>query len=194
MELVTKTRNLWVSSRRAILYWSVIGVIVTGVIVNGVTGYGNEITKAVQENDLMDKVGHLVFFGALSFLVHRGLRLHLTCSTWIVIFTGCAITFVLGVVDEYSQLWIRGRNFDYSDLWANFAGAALIGPFGCLMLEEQRPSPESETDSFDLAFQSKSSGKPLRTSVFLSGPNASPRERSKRSVGGHRRRSRSPGV
>lgn len=100
MELVSKTRNLWVSSRRAFLYWSVIGAIVIGVIVNGVTGYGNEISKTIQENDLMDKVGHLVFFGALSFLIHRGLRLHLTCSTWIVVIAGCAIAFVLGVVDE----------------------------------------------------------------------------------------------
>lgn len=195
MELVSKTRNLWVSSRRAFLYWSVIGAIVIGVIVNGVTGYGNEISKTIQENDLMDKVGHLVFFGALSFLIHRGLRLHLTCSTWIVVIAGCAIAFVLGVVDEYSQLWIRGRNFDYTDLWANFAGAALIGPLGCLMLEERRPSsPEPELDPFELAIRSRSSGESLQTSVFLSGPNASPRQRSKRTSGGHRRRSRTPEV
>jgi len=195
MELVSKTRNLWVSSRRAILYWSVIGAIVIGVIVNGVTGYGSEISKTVQENDLMDKVGHLIFFGALSFLIHRGLRLHLTCSTWIVVIAGCAIAFVLGVVDEYSQLWIRGRNFDYADLWANFAGAALIGPFGCLMLDDRgSPSAEPEPDPFELAIQTRSSGKSLQTSVFLSGPNAVPRKRSKRSSGGHRRRSRAPGV
>jgi hypothetical protein len=195
MELVSKTRDLWVSSRRAILYWSVIGAIVIGVVVNGITGYGNEITKTVQENDLMDKVGHLVFFGALSFLIHRGLRLHLTCSTWVVVFAGCAIAFILGVVDEYSQLWIRGRSFDYTDLWANFAGAALIGPFGCLMHEEGRPpSPEAELDPFGLAIQKRSSGKSLQTSVFLGGPNAIPRKPSKRSSGGHRRRSRAPGA
>ncbi|MDA7657371.1 VanZ family protein [Verrucomicrobia bacterium] len=195
MELVSKTRNLWVSSRRAILYWSVIGVIVIGVIVNGLTGYGSDISKTVQENNLMDKVGHLVFFGALSFLIHRGLRLHLTCSTWIVVVAGCAIACVLGVVDEYSQLWIQGRNFDYTDLWANFAGAALFGPLGCLMIEERRPSsPDPEPDPFESAILTRASGKSPRPSVFLPGPNASPEKRSKRSSGGHRRRSKSPCV
>lgn len=189
MEFVTRTRNLWVSSRRAILYWSVIGAILIGVIVNGLTGYGAEISKTVHENDLMDKVGHLVFFGSLSFLIHRGLRLHLTCSTWMVVIAGCAIAFILGIVDEYSQLWIEGRNFDYTDLWANFAGAALIGPFGCLMLEDRNPSLES-IEQVDVALQSGSSAKTNQRSVFLSSPNSSMKKRSKRpdAGSGHRRR------
>ena len=175
------------SSRRAIFYWSVIGVVFLGVIINGATGLGSEISKAVHEHELVDKVGHVVFFGSLSFLIHRGLRLHLTCSTWVVILVSCSIGFVLGIADEYSQLWIEGRNFDYTDLWANFAGAALLGPLGCLTLESPQSEAEDEPDPFEFALRRPENGKGAQPSVFLSNRTA----RSSRSVGmssGHRRR------
>ena len=187
MNLILNSRRWWVTSRRALLYWGVIGAVLLGVVLNGVTGVGADISKAVHENNMMDKVGHLIFFGSLSFLIHRGLRLHLTCSTWLVVFFSCAIALTLGVLDEYSQLWIEGRNFDYTDLWANFLGAIFFGPFGCLLVDRAPVVTDPAEGSFEFDLQAPLSGPKNSNSVFLGNTAVGNAQRSR--VGkGHRRR------
>lgn len=187
MEKYTTKKAWWVESRRALVCWGLLGAILGGVIVNSATGFGATLSKIVHENEMVDKVAHLIFFGVLSFLIHRGLRLHLRCATWMVVALGSLIACGLGALDEWSQLWIAGRNFDYSDMWANFLGAGLIGPFGCLVIEDKQPSIERTSVALEEAevFQG---GKKSRRSAFIS---SSPKgaERKKMTTGsGHRRR------
>lgn len=187
MSVISNSRCWWVPSRRALLYWGVIATVLLGVVLNGVTGVGADISKAVHENQLMDKVGHLVFFGALSFLIHRGLRLHLTCSTGLVVLFSCLIALTLGVLDEFSQLWIEGRNFDYADLWANFVGAVFFGPFGCLLVDRGPESNDPLEEGFDFDLRSPVAGAKNRPSVFLRNPTVAKHHRPRVSSG-HRRR------
>ena len=188
MEVISKTEPRWVGSRRAVIYWVLISGVVLSVLLNAVTGIGAAISDLVQENALVDKVAHCFFFGAISFLIHRGLRLQLTCSTWIVVAVSLAVSGTLGLLDEYSQLWITGRNFDYSDLVANFVGLALIGPWGCLTLESAvRRGEKGEGDGEHSPIVPK---RTTRTSAFVSSMSNPSRRRVLPT--GHRRRSRAP--
>ena len=187
MSLLSRSQSWWVPSRRALLYWGVVLAVVVGVVLNGITGLGSDISKAVHEHNMVDKVGHLIFFGSISFLIHRGLRLHLTCSTWIVVLTSSSIALALGVLDEYSQLWIEGRNFDYSDLWANFLGAVSIGPFGCLLVDRNPEAHETEEERLDLGLRAPGTKAKTGPSVFL-GNSSVDRGSRPRGSGGHRRR------
>ena len=83
MEYFSKNRRLWVPSRRACFYWGIVVLTLVVVVVNGMTGLGADISRIIHENDMMDKVGHLVFFGVLSFLINRGpvSYTHLTLPT-----------------------------------------------------------------------------------------------------------------
>ena len=114
----------------ALCHWGILGLVILCVIVNGLTGWGGAVFESLREND---KLGHAFFLGCLSFLIHRALMLQATCATGLVIVAALSVTFLLGIIDEYSQLWMIGRSFDYSDLQANFVGAALLGPMGCLV-------------------------------------------------------------
>lgn len=190
MEVISKTEPLWVGSRRALIYWVLISGVLLSVLLNAVTGIGAAISALVQENALVDKVAHCCFFGAISFLVHRGLRLQLTCSTWIVVAVSLVVSATLGLLDEYSQRWIAGRNFDYSDLWANFVGVALIGPWGCLTLESAVRRGEKATGWGEGVGLPSLPKRKTRTSAFLSSTSNPTGERVL--PRGHRRRSRAP--
>lgn len=74
-----------------------------------------------------DKISHFLLMGGLSFMVNwamvcRKLRL----GRWEVL-RGSAIVAVLVTLEEFSQLFIRYRTFDLSDLACDFAGIFLFG-------------------------------------------------------------------
>lgn len=136
-------------SPRDSIYSRIVGGVVLAVLLSGVTGVGESLTAFFHRADVIDKVGHFIFFGALSFLIHRSVRVSLAGSTGMVIAVSCSIAFVLGVADEFSQIWINDRNFDYNDLWANMLGVCLIGPLACFTFENRRISRE-EIDSISV--------------------------------------------
>ena len=193
MHSTIERKKWWVESRRALLCWALLGSILVVVVVNSITGFGATLSKIIHENAMVDKVAHLVFFGVLSFLIHRGLRLHLTCSTWAVILLGSFIAFGLGFLEEFSQLWIRGRTFDYSDLWVNFVGAGLIGPFGCLIIED-RQTARFAKDVDDFSLEPTKPGRKVRRSAFLSSSDESSSVRKQWEPQRHRRRRGKVGV
>ncbi len=63
-----------------------------------------------------DKVGHFALYGAIVFAL--GLLLRNRVS----VVRAAMSVFVLGVADEYRQLFLGGRNFDLFDVLANMAG------------------------------------------------------------------------
>ena len=128
------------------IYSRIVVAVFLAVLLSGVTGVGEILTAFFNRADVIDKVGHFIFFGALSFLIHRSVRVGLAGSTGMVIAVSCSIAFVLGIADEFSQIWINNRNFDYDDLSANMLGVCLIGPLACSTFENRRISRE-EIDS-----------------------------------------------
>ncbi|HMS53064.1 MAG: VanZ family protein [Sphingobacteriales bacterium] len=64
-----------------------------------------------------DKIGHLVFYGILTYLVHKGFKLH-----YMITFIGVVL---FGLLMEIFQVSFTNRYFELADLIADAAGAAL---------------------------------------------------------------------
>ena len=78
-----------------------------------------------------DKVGHVVLFGLLSFLIHFLARKKTSWTTLKVIVTSLLLVSFLGLMDEFSQMLFVNRHFEHLDLVANVVGAGIVGPWGC---------------------------------------------------------------
>ena len=74
-----------------------------------------------------DKVGHFVLMGGLSFLVNLALRAK-TVSIWkIQYLLGSLIVLLIVTIEEFSQMFISGRAFDWGDLVADYLGIFIFG-------------------------------------------------------------------
>lgn len=69
-----------------------------------------------------DKIGHLVLFGILSVLVNWWLGFRRIKF----VLLGSVIVFVIVTIEEFSQIYIRGRSFDLKDLFFDFIGIFLF--------------------------------------------------------------------
>ena len=74
-----------------------------------------------------DKIGHLVLMGVFSFLVNLMLGAR-SFQIWKIRYLwGSLIVFVIVTLEEISQIFIRGRSFDLTDLAADYLGIFLFG-------------------------------------------------------------------
>lgn len=76
-----------------------------------------------------DKLGHFFLMGFFSFF----LNLSLSCRKIWRILWGSLIVAIVVTVEEISQLFIRGRTFDWTDLIADFLGIFIMGEFAKLI-------------------------------------------------------------
>jgi polysaccharide biosynthesis protein VpsQ len=70
-----------------------------------------------------DKLGHFFLIGIFAFL----LNLSLSCRKVWRVLLGSLIVFVIVTVEEFSQIFIRGRSFDLTDLIADLLGILIFG-------------------------------------------------------------------
>ncbi len=66
-----------------------------------------------------DKVGHFVLYGSIVF------ALALLAKRTVPAVIAAAMMFIIGVADEFRQLFVGGRNFDLKDIAANTLGICL---------------------------------------------------------------------
>jgi polysaccharide biosynthesis protein VpsQ len=70
-----------------------------------------------------DKLGHFFLMGIFAFLVN----LCLGCKKVWRLLLGSLIVFGIVVIEEFSQIFIRGRSFDLTDLAADLVGVITFG-------------------------------------------------------------------
>ena len=63
-----------------------------------------------------DKIGHFCLMGIFSFLLNLALEAKAIKVGKINFLLGSLIVLFVVVVEEFSQLWVRGRTFDLGDL------------------------------------------------------------------------------
>lgn len=69
-----------------------------------------------------DKLGHMVLFGVLTFLVVVSLRFKSVLVGRLRIYLGVILVALFVVAEEMSQMFISTRTFDLLDLSADFLG------------------------------------------------------------------------
>lgn len=74
-----------------------------------------------------DKIGHFCLMGMFSLVINLALKAR-SFQVWKIRYLlGTVIVLAVVTVEEFSQIWIRGRSFDLGDLAADFAGIFIFG-------------------------------------------------------------------
>jgi len=71
-----------------------------------------------------DKLAHIVLIGTLAFLLNLMLRGKKFTVNGVQILLGSCIVFGFITIEEFTQIYIPNRNFDWMDLMANYIGIA----------------------------------------------------------------------
>ena len=86
-----------------------------------------------------DKLGHFFLMGFFSFL----LNLSLNCRKVWRILLGSLIVATVVTIEEISQIFVRGRTFDLSDLIFDFLGILIFGELARLICLKFRSGNQS---------------------------------------------------
>lgn len=80
-----------------------------------------------------DTLGHFFLMGTLSFLVNLVLQAKTVGFGKLRYLLGSLLVAVIVTIEEFSQLFIRGRTFDWTDLAADFVGILIFGELARLI-------------------------------------------------------------
>lgn len=83
-----------------------------------------------------DKLGHFFLMGIFSFLINLVLKAKTVGFGKFRYLLGSLIVAVVVTLEECSQIFIRGRSFDLSDLAADFAGIIILGELARLFCKK----------------------------------------------------------
>lgn len=86
-----------------------------------------------------DKLGHFFLMGTFSFL----LNLSLNCRRFWGILLGSLFVAVVVTIEEFSQILVRGRTFDWTDLVSDFLGIYIMGELARLIFLKFRFGDQS---------------------------------------------------
>jgi polysaccharide biosynthesis protein VpsQ len=111
-------------------------LVLAGIVVLADVRETQYLFKPIKRLPYGDKIGHFLLMGFLSFAVNLVLNAR-TVRLWrINLLVGSLVVLTVVTIEEFSQIFIRGRSFDYTDLIADLAGIFIFGEAARLVLRK----------------------------------------------------------
>jgi VanZ family protein len=108
-------------------------LILAGIVVLADLRETQYLFRPIRQMPYGDKIGHFLLMGFFSLMLNLALKAR-TFRVWRINFLlGTLIVLVVVFIEECSQIFIRGRSFDYRDLIADFAGIIIFGELARLI-------------------------------------------------------------
>ena len=108
-------------------------LILAGIVVLADLRETQYLFKPIRRLPYGDKIGHFLLMGFFSLMLNLALKAR-TFRIWRINFLlGTLIVLVIVFIEEFSQIFIRGRSFDYRDLIADFSGILIFGELARLI-------------------------------------------------------------
>lgn len=92
------------------------------IIYQADTAHYNFAFKMVGRIPYGDKIGHIVLYGIMAFLLNYGFE----GEKWFKIQIGSIIVLVFSILEEISQAYFPSRSFDLSDIMASIVGIIIF--------------------------------------------------------------------
>lgn len=92
------------------------------IIYQADTAHYNFAFKMVGRIPYGDKIGHIVLYGIMAFLLNYGFR----GKKWLNLSVGSLIVFMFAFLEELSQAYFPSRSFDLADVLADILGIVLF--------------------------------------------------------------------
>lgn len=114
--------------------------ILAGIIVLADTN-GTSYFSFLQYLPFGDKIGHFCLMGMFSLVVNLTLKAR-TFQFWkLSCLLGSVIVFAIVFIEEFSQIFVRRRSFDLTDLLADAAGIYIFGELARFVWKKKFSSP-----------------------------------------------------
>lgn len=108
-------------------------LVLAGIIVLADIKETQYLFRPVRRLPYGDKIGHFLLMGMFSFIVNLVLKAR-TVRVWKLSYLlGSLIVLAIVTAEEFSQIFIRGRSFDLTDLAADFSGIIVFGELARLV-------------------------------------------------------------
>lgn len=102
-------------------------LLLAGIVVLADVRETQYLFKPIRDLPYGDKIGHFLLMGMFSLAVNLVLQAR-SVSIWKIRYLlGSLIVFGVVMAEEFSQIFIRGRSFDLTDLAADSAGIIIFG-------------------------------------------------------------------
>jgi len=102
-------------------------LVLAGIVVLADVRETQYLFRPVRRLPYGDKVGHFLLMGMFSLVVNLVLQAR-TVRVWKLSYLlGSLIVLAIVTTEEFSQIFIRGRSFDLTDLAADFSGIIVFG-------------------------------------------------------------------
>jgi polysaccharide biosynthesis protein VpsQ len=85
-----------------------------------------------------DKIGHFVLMGIFSLLLNLALNARSVNFGRINFLLGSAVVLPIVTIEEFSQIFLQTRSFDWIDLLFDFAGILLFGELARFLIGRQK--------------------------------------------------------
>ncbi|WP_060826131.1 VanZ family protein [Sulfurospirillum cavolei] len=92
------------------------------IIYQADTAHYNFAFKMVGRIPYGDKIGHIVLYGIMAFLLNYGFK----GKKWFKIQIGSLIVLVFSILEEISQAYFPSRSFDLADIMASIVGIIIF--------------------------------------------------------------------
>lgn len=107
---------------KRILYPVAFFSFISFIIYQADTAHYNYAFHMVGKIPYGDKIGHIVLYGFMAFLLNYGLG----GRKWFKQQIGSLVVLVFSVLEEISQLYLPSRSFDFADIAASVVGIVLF--------------------------------------------------------------------
>ena len=108
------------------------------VIIQANLGYDNPLVTLIRSIDHGDKVAHFLLFGSFTFLLNLALSIRTFQVGRVEILTGSLIVLLIAMVEEFSQIFIPYRVFNWWDMLSNTLGIIVFSYLSVLIYQKSR--------------------------------------------------------
>lgn len=106
---------------------AVVYVLIIAALVVLADFYGTNYFSFIRRIPYGDKLGHFFLMGMLSFVVNLALQTRKLVVWKFEFLLGSLLVGLIVTIEEFSQMFIGGRAFDWFDLVADFSGIIVFG-------------------------------------------------------------------
>ena len=97
--------------------------------------------RFVRETPYGDKVGHFVLMGLFSLLINLALSCKKIKVGRLFLLAGSLIVAFVVTLEEFSQIFVRYRTFDLTDLLSDYIGIFLFGQLANYLMKGKLARP-----------------------------------------------------
>ena len=108
-------------------------LVLAGIVVLADIKETQYLFRPVRRLPYGDKIGHFLLMGMFSLVVNLILKARIVCVWKLSYLLGSLIVLAIVTTEEFSQIFVRGRSFDLTDLAADWSGIIVFGEIARLV-------------------------------------------------------------